>query len=96
MSVRVVAHVIARPDTIDATRKLLLNLIDPTRAEEGCVRYELLQNTSDPTDFTFVEEWSSSEALDTHLTTDHFQSTAAQGAKLFAAPPDIRLYRLVA
>jgi len=28
------------------------------------VTYELLQNMADPTDFTFVEEWSS-EGMDT-------------------------------
>ena len=96
MSLRVVAHITAKPETIDATRELLLSLIEPTRAEEGCVVYELLQNTSDPTDFTFVEEWSSDEALDSHLATDHLKMVGVRGASLFAVPPDIRRYKLVA
>ena len=96
MSIRVVAHIIAKPDTIDATRELLLSLIDPTRAEDGCVTYELMQNTSDPTDFTFVEEWTSNEALDAHLATDHLKMAGVRGASLFAVPPDIRRYKLVA
>ena len=96
MNIRVVARITARPDTVDATRELLLSLIQPTRAEDGCVMYELLQNTSDPTDFTFVEEWTSDQALDAHLETAHLIEAAERGAELFAAPPDIRRYRLLA
>ena len=95
MSIRVVAHITARPETVDETRELLLSLIDPTRAEDGCVTYELMQNTADPTDFTFVEEWTSDAALDEHLETEHLKRTAARGAELFAAPPDIRRYKLL-
>ncbi|HEX6126948.1 MAG TPA: putative quinol monooxygenase [Pyrinomonadaceae bacterium] len=96
MSLRVVAHITARPDTVDETRELLMTLIEPTRAEAGCVTYELLQNNDDPTDFTFVEEWSGDDALDAHLVTEHLRNAAAKGSDLFAAPPDIRRYTLVA
>lgn len=34
MSIRVVAHITARPDSVEATRELLMTLIEPTRAEE--------------------------------------------------------------
>lgn len=95
MSIRVVAHITARPETVDETRDLLLSLIEPTRAESGCVTYELMQNTTDPTDFTFVEEWTSDAALDAHLETEHLKRVAAMGADLFAAPPDIRRYTLL-
>lgn len=95
MTVRVVAHITARPDTIEATRDLLKSLILPTRIELGCVTYELLQNEADPTDFTFVEEWTSDEDLDAHLASDHLKMAGVRGADLFAAPPDIRRYRVV-
>ena len=55
-SVRVVARVVVRRGKEDELRTLLRGLIEPTRREPGCVTYELLQNTTDPTDFTFVEE----------------------------------------
>ncbi|HEX6280075.1 MAG TPA: putative quinol monooxygenase [Pyrinomonadaceae bacterium] len=96
MSIRVVAHITAKPEKVDETRELLLSLIEPTRVEEGCVTYELMQNTADPTDFTFVEEWTSDAALDAHLETEHLKRAAARGAELFAGPPDIRRYRFVA
>ena len=96
MTITVVAHIKSKPDTIDATRELLTSLILPTRIEVGCVTYKLYQNESDPTDFTFVEEWTSNEDLDAHLASDHLKMVGARGPELFAGPPDIRRYKLVA
>jgi len=95
-TLRVVAHLIARPDKIDETRDALSALIAPTRAEDGCIVYELMQNAADPTDFTFVEEWSTNAALDAHLQTDHLKLVQAKAEELLAAPPDIRRYTRVA
>lgn len=55
-----------------------------------------MQNSADPTDFTFVEEWSSDEALDAHLATEHLRYMGEKGSELFAAPPDVRRYKVVA
>jgi len=95
MTVRVVAHITAKPESIDATRELLMTLILPTRLEEGCITYQLFQNEADPTDFTFIEEWTSDEDLNAHLQSEHLKYVSKQGAELFAAPPDIRRYTLV-
>ena len=94
--IRVVAHVTAKPDKIEHTRNALLQLIAPTRAEDGCVKYELLQNEADPTDFAFVEEWASQEALDKHFRTAHFNAANSAAADLLSSPPDIRTYRVIA
>ena len=96
MTLRVVAHLTAKPDKVEETRAALTTLIHPTRAEEGCIRYELMQNNADPSDFTFVEEWSSDEALDAHLQTDHINLLVSRAEDLLAAPPDIRRYTLLA
>lgn len=94
-SIRVVAHVTAKPDKINETREILTSLVHATRTEDGCVTYELLQNTEDPTDFTFVEEWVNGDALDAHFQTDHFVAAQKSVADLLAAPPDIRRYVLI-
>jgi quinol monooxygenase YgiN len=96
MTIKVIAHIQAKPERINETRELLTSLILPTRIEEGCITYQLFQNESDPTDFTFIEEWTSDEDLDAHLKSDHLQRVAAEEANLFTGPPDIRRYRLVA
>ena len=96
MTLRVVAHLTAKPDTIEETRRALMALVDSTRAESGCILYELTQNNSDPTDFTFVEEWASHAALDAHLQSEHIRHLQTRGDELFACPPDIRRYTLIA
>ncbi len=96
MTIRVVARVIAIPDQVEAVKAILLELIEPTRQENGCIKYELLQNQSEPTDFTFVEEWSSHEALDAHLASAHIQKAVARLHGLIATEPDIRRYHLLA
>lgn len=96
MTVRVVAHLTAKQDKIEETCGALIALIEPTRAEAGCIVYELMQNNAEPFDFTFVEEWTSDAALDAHLQSEHIRTLQSQGDELFAAPPDIRRYTLLA
>ncbi len=94
-TVRVVARIIAREDKVEQLQKLLLSLLEPTRREKGCVRYELLQSQSDPTDFTFVEEWGEYADLEAHLGSDHVQGLIGDLAGLTTEEPDIRAYRLL-
>jgi len=96
-AVRVVARVVARPGKEDELRTLLRGLIviEPTRREPGCVTYELLQNTADPTDFTFVEEWRSDADLDAHLQSAHLRQARSRLPELTVADPDIRRYTVV-
>ena len=93
---RVVAHLTSKPETVAETREALEGFIDPTRAEAGCIYYELMQNNDDPTDFTFVEEWTTDAALDAHLQSDHIRKLQSQADDLLSAPPDVRRYTLVA
>jgi quinol monooxygenase YgiN len=94
-SVRVVARVVAVADKVEEVKSILLGLIEPTRQENGCMVYELLQNQKDSTDFTFVEEWESQELLNRHLATPHLTQAASQLQGLIAAEPDIRVYQLL-
>lgn len=95
-TIRVVARVVALPDKVEEVKSVLMGIIEPTRKEEGCIVYELLQNQEDPTDFTFVEEWESQALLDNHLASAHLAEADSQLEGLVAAEPDIRFYRLLA
>ena len=46
-SIRIVARVIAKPESVDQVRSILSDLVEPTRNESGCISYELLQNRTD-------------------------------------------------
>ncbi len=96
MTVRVVAHFNARAETAAAVREIVTGFIAPTRKEGGCISYVLMQNDADPLEFTFVEEWASNAALDTHLQTPHLRAGAAKLTGLLAKPGDIRRYSVIA
>ena len=94
-AIRVVAHVVALPGKQEEVKLALIDLVEPTRREEGCLVYELQQNQVDSTDFVFIEEWESETLLNAHLESPHMNEVDAKLDGLLAAPPDIRLYRLL-
>ena len=94
-TLRVVARLKARPGKVNELLSVLTSLVAPTRKEPGCLSYQLLQNNEDPTDFTFIEEWQSNAALESHFATKHFKDGLTKLPNLVAAEPDIRRYHLV-
>lgn len=94
-NIRVIARVVANPDSVDQVRSILTNLVEPTRKESGCLSYELLENRTNQTDFTFVEEWASDAAIDAHLTTNRIGDALIKLAGLVSGAPDIRRYNVV-
>lgn len=70
----VVANIVAKNDKIDYVKNELLKLIEPTRAEEGCLEYVLHQDNENPAHLMFYEKWTSKECLQAHMQTEHFQN----------------------
>ncbi|HEY5883651.1 MAG TPA: putative quinol monooxygenase [Pyrinomonadaceae bacterium] len=95
MTLRVVARIKAKPDKVEEVREALSGLVMPTRNETGCIVYELLQNTDDQTDFTFVEEWETVAALASHAASEHIKATRAKLNEIVEESPDIRTYILI-
>jgi quinol monooxygenase YgiN len=91
----VVARIVARPETVDAVKAILVSMIAPTRQEPGCLIYELFQCETDPTDFTFVEEWTDAAALAAHAASPHIAGVQTALRALLAQEPSVRAYRLV-
>jgi quinol monooxygenase YgiN len=90
--VYVVARMTAVPEQVTAVKELLLGLLPITRQEEGCLRYDLYQNQTNPCEFTFLEEWSHQELLEQHLASVHIQSAMEASQSLLAEGPTISLY----
>ena len=78
----VIARVRAKPGLESRLRDELQRLLVPTRAENGCINYDLHQSTIDPRDFVFHENWESAGHLDAHLKSAHIQA-------IFALLPDL-------
>ena len=94
-TVRVLARIRSRPEKIDELRSVLLQLVEETRKENGCVNYQLFQNKADPSDFTVVEEWANDVAIDGHMVSTHVRNAFAKAVPLLATPPEINRYRVI-
>ena len=71
--IRVIAWAFARAEHLANVRQVLKKMLAPTRAEKGCILYELHEVIGDPCQFVFFEIWESAVALDAHTRTPHFQ-----------------------
>jgi quinol monooxygenase YgiN len=94
-SVKVVVKITVRPDKTGDARKLLAALAEKSRAEPGCVRYEVLQSATEPNVFGLLEEWENGPALEAHVVTPHVQQAYARAGSVVAAPPDRTVYRTI-
>ena len=62
-----VATIPVDPEAVDELRGPLRSLAEATRAEDGCLAYDLYESAAVPGTFVTVERWRSQEDLDAHL-----------------------------
>ena len=78
----IVANIKAHPNKIDLVKSELLKLIETTRAEKGCINYDLHQDNENPAHFMFYENWESRDLWQTHMNAPHLAAymAATEGA----------------
>ncbi|PWJ60194.1 quinol monooxygenase YgiN [Dyadobacter jejuensis] len=67
----IVAKIYAKEQTKDLVKAELIKLIAPTKAEEGCLCYDLHQDLENPCFFLFYETWSTRELWQQHMNSEH-------------------------
>jgi quinol monooxygenase YgiN len=85
----IIARVRAKPGQESRLLQELKRLPAPTRAEAGCISYDLHQSQSDPALFVFYENWASQAALDAHFETPHLQAVLKLVPELVEGPLEI-------
>jgi quinol monooxygenase YgiN len=73
----IVADIKAKTDHIDLVKAELLKLIAVTRAEKGCINYDLHQDNENPAHFLFYENWESRELWQAHMGAQHLKDYMA-------------------
>jgi quinol monooxygenase YgiN len=81
-TLKIVAIAETSADKAEELKKVCLGLIEPTRKENGCISYELYQDSANAGIFTFVEEWESREHLDVHLKSPHLVAAGEAFGKI--------------
>ncbi|MCG9791881.1 putative quinol monooxygenase [Flavobacterium algicola] len=70
--ITVVAKIVAKEEKRDFVKAELLQLVQASVLEEGCITYNLHQDNDDANVFLVYENWKSAEALDLHSASEHF------------------------
>jgi quinol monooxygenase YgiN len=65
-----------------------------TRAEPGCVDYDLYVSATAYEEIATVERWRSPAAVEAHLSAPHTLEFLALVAECVVAPPEIRMLRV--
>lgn len=89
MRVTVVARIRATPGMESRVEKELRALLAPTRAERGCIHYDMYQSAENPAEFLFFESWESDADLDAHLESPHIRAWFELSKQLLAEPIEI-------
>lgn len=62
---------------------VLKEMVTKTRKEEGCIQYDLHEDTGHPGLYIFIERWTSEKALHDHLNSAHIQDAMKLQGKLY-------------
>jgi quinol monooxygenase YgiN len=93
--VTVFALVKAKPGMEETVKQELSALVGPTRAEQGCINYDLHQSLDHEGHFRFYENWTSQELLDRHLQSAHITRFIAKADQLLSEAPEITLWEML-
>ncbi|MCD6433327.1 MAG: antibiotic biosynthesis monooxygenase [Sulfurimonas sp.] len=63
---------IAKEDSVEKMKELLTAMVVPSKAEDGCLLYDIYQYENNPRKFMAVETWRDEEALDGHKASEHY------------------------
>lgn len=75
-----------KPECVDAFRAATMENARASMQEPGVARFDVLQQTDDPTRFVLYEVYRKAEAPAQHKATPHYQKWAEVTASMFAEP----------
>ena len=88
----VTGSVTARPETLEAVRRISLEHVHRSRQEPGCLLHSVHVDVEDPSRFVFLEHWADRDALTAHFRVPASGAFARTLGELAAQPPAIEIY----
>jgi len=92
---RTVAILKTSPENAAELRGHLLALVEPSRADPGCVTYILHEVIDSPGTFVFYEGWEDIAAIDAHIATEKLQRLREVCKRLLIEPEKIYYLNLL-
>lgn len=79
-------HVHVKPEFVEAFKQATLQNARNSVHEPGIARFDIIQQTEDPTKFILVEIYKTAEATVAHKETPHYKLWRDAVVKMMAAP----------
>jgi quinol monooxygenase YgiN len=70
-------------------KELLLELVGPARLEEGCLYYDVSQQSDQPDTFYIIDGWASEEAVAVHAAHPNVSRVVGQLLPLLGSPLEV-------
>ncbi len=64
---------VAKEGCIEDLKRLLTDMVKPSRAEKGSLLYHIYQMKEKPDTFVVIETWENEEALEGHRNSSHYK-----------------------
>ncbi len=71
MTLNVIAIIETKQEHTTIVEDALREMLAPTRAEDGCLQYDLNRDVDNPSRLTMIERWRDEAALERHSATPH-------------------------
>jgi quinol monooxygenase YgiN len=79
-------HVRVRPESIEPFREATIENARSSVREPGIARFDVVQDTKDPTRFVLVEVYRNRDAPEKHRGTDHYRNWRDTVEEMMAEP----------
>ena len=89
----VLVHSHVHAEQVERFRDVTLQNAEASRREEGCVRFDVIQQADDPSRFTFIEVFKSEADGATHRESSHFKKWLEEAVPLMVEPRTRVIYR---
>ncbi len=86
---------VAKEGTVEELKCLLIDMVEPSRGEDGCLFYHINQIIDRPTTFLVLESWRDDDALEGHKNSEHYKYYKANFEQYTADKHSEELHPLV-
>jgi len=94
-SLTVIAYIFAKRGEEQRVRTALLELVDETRKENGCINYDLHESEDNPAHFVMYENWRSTADLEEHARSAHLRDFGGNMSPFLERPSEITKWKMV-
>jgi quinol monooxygenase YgiN len=92
MSVTVLFEIQSNPESIDALKSTLKNILPDTRSYDGCQGVNVVENQDDPCNVVLIQTWASRQHYEKYLAWRSETGAIETLGTMLSKPPSIRYY----